>query len=229
MKTGKCSLTVMVEAIAGKEIRGSWMADPSVHTVYEVLAPLVSTTGVFDLPLVQGKSVLTFRHLGPAIQRIASDLGRRAAVRETLPELAAWLLTEVERKRVIDMEDLSAPARESRKARRLLERMLLVTSELVHTVRGYHTAVVRPWEDSPLAKASKQAAEHLTLQSAQEELLEACLHSAVLAPEREVRGWLPFAPVALRAMEHSGKLARLRADKVWFTLSTTLQACGASS
>jgi hypothetical protein len=73
MATGRSSLATMTQAIAGKEIRGSWMADPSCHAAYDILTKLLSRTGVYELPLVEGKSVLFTDGLCAAIQRVAND------------------------------------------------------------------------------------------------------------------------------------------------------------
>ncbi len=214
MATGRSSLATMAQAIAGREVRGSWMADPSCHAVYDMLTQILSRAGVHELPLVQGKSVIFTNGLGAAIERVASDPDRRAAARLALSPSAAWLLGEVESAGELRMDSVPLPAKEGRTARTVLERELLVVGESLHTDRGYHTAVLRPWDSSPLAQRFSSKVDSLSLEKAQRALLEACLHSAIVAPEQEVLKWLAFAPQVVEDLVATGKVTRLRREEL---------------
>ncbi len=226
MTTGRSSLATMTQAIAGKEIRGIWMADPSCHSVYAILTKVLSRTGVYELPLVEGKSVLFTDGLGAAIQRMASAPDRRAAALTALSPSAAWLLGEVESAGELRMDSVPLPAKEGRAARTVLVRELLVVGESLHTERGCHTAVLRPWTSSRIAQRFSGKVDKLSLNDARATLLEACLHSAIVAPEQEVLKWLPHAPRLVEELVAAGKVVRLGAEKTWLTLTVTLRRYG---
>jgi hypothetical protein len=85
--------------------------------------------------------------------------------------------------------------------------------------RGYHTSLLRPWVHSEVAQEFSAEAGTLSLKDAQAAILEACLHSAVVAPEQEARKWLPFAPLIVEELVSTGRVTRLRAARNWLTIT----------
>lgn len=208
MASGRSSLPLITEAIAGRHIRGSWMADAEVHRIYAITHRLTSRD-VLAVPLVLGKETLIDSSLGPAIERIASDSNRRGEVLQRLTPLARQLLERVERTGRVRMDRWAPPTRRARPARLLLERHLLVASRDIHTERGYHTSIVTLWRASAIATRFAVAARRLTFEKAQDALLLAALRSAVIAPEREARRWFAFGAGRIDALLAQGALQRL--------------------
>ncbi|HET8680126.1 MAG TPA: hypothetical protein VFM39_08380 [bacterium] len=215
MVSGRSSLPLMTEAIAGRHIRGSWMADPEVYRIHGIKRRLTSRD-LLAVPLILGKETLVDSSLGPAIARVASD--NRGDVLRQLTPLARHLLEQVERTGRVRMDRWGAPTRRARPARLLLERHLLVTSQDIHTERGYHTSIVMPWRASAIATRFAVAARRLTSEKAQDALLLAALRSAVIAPEREARRWFAFGAGRIAALLAQGALQRLMVGgRAWLT------------
>lgn len=208
LAVGRSSLPMLAEAIIGAPLAGSWMAHPQVFRIHRILGGL-RRYRLPAAPLILGRETIFDPSLGPAVERLAGDPARRAAVCAHLPPLARRLLDEVEEKGLVRMDQWTAPAREARRARLLLVRHLLVQSLEAHTAAGYHTAMVRPWTRSVLAKRFSVDAARMTLEEALDEILLAAVRSAVLAPEREVRRWLPASRDRVEALARRGALTRI--------------------
>ena len=63
MATGRSSLPMLAEAIAGRRLKGSWMAHPEVYRIYDVLQRLSSRDALW-VPLVLGKQAVIHPSLG---------------------------------------------------------------------------------------------------------------------------------------------------------------------
>ncbi len=211
---------MMAEAVSGRALRGSWMANPEVYRIYDILKKIHTSHAVVAAPLVLGKETLLDASLGPAVARIASDQARRNAARAQLPVLARRLLDDVETHGEVRMDQWPAPTRRGRAARLLLERLLLVHSRDLHTQGGYHTAVVMPWSTSTIAIRCKDMARRLTIEEAQEQLILASVRAAVIVPEREARRWFTLGALQVDTLIARGTLDRTMAGKVaWLTVS----------
>src|SRR3989475_7192029 len=210
LSTGRSSLPSLAEAIAGRQLRGSWMANPEVFRIYKVLGKVHRSDAVVTAPLILGKETLLDDTLGPAVARIAGDPRRRNAAKASLPPLAKRLLADVEAHGEVRMDRWPASAKRGREARLWLERLLLVVSHDLHTESGYHTAVVIPWRKSRIAVRFRKLAKRLKLDEAEDQLILGAVRSAVVAPEREVRRWFVFGARPVDRLMHEGKLERLR-------------------
>ncbi len=208
MATGRSSLPLLTEAIAGRHLAGSWMAHPEVHRIYRILGRL-EKHGIARAPLVLGKQVAMDASLGPAVERIASDPDRCSRARSQVPPLARKLLDRVEAVGRARMDRWGVPTVQARRARSLLERELLVASSDIHTEGGYHTSIVIPWRASAFSKQFSTQAARLTFDEAQDQVLLAAIRSAVCAPEREVRRWFVFGGGRIEALLNQGTLTRL--------------------
>ena len=219
LSTGRSSLPMLAEVIAGRHLRGSWMANPEVYQIYELLKRIYRHPDVLSASIVLGKDTLIHESLGPAVERIASDPERRRVALAALPPLARRLLNEVERAGEVRMDRWSASTKPAREARLRLERDLLAISRELHTERGYHTAVVLPWRRSKSSTYYRVKARRLTYDRAVDEVMVAAIHSAVIAPEREVRRWFQFGRNRLDTMIQRGTLARLGTGRqTWLAL-----------
>jgi hypothetical protein len=207
--TGKAAIPNMADAIAGRPLRGSWMANPEVHLIYRLTSRL---QGFLGAPLILGKSTTVDPALAPALYSLAADPARRQDARGRLSLDAARLLELVAQRGAVRMDAIDLPTKQSRKARVELEREFLVHSYDIHTDRGAHTSVIEEWEMSPLAK-ELAGTELSSLEHAVDTLVHAGLRSAVLAPEREVRKWFEGASGALDRLVNSGSAQQLRAAK----------------
>jgi hypothetical protein len=132
MASGRSSLPVLTEAIAGREIRGSWMADPEVHRIHDVWYGLDERHEHFTAPLVMGKRAIFVAALGPAVARVATDPQRVAEAYRRLAPPARRLLADVERRGSVRVDEWTAGPREGSAARIELARELLVASETIH-------------------------------------------------------------------------------------------------
>src|SRR5437667_908347 len=142
--TGQSSLPSLAEAIAGRQLRGRWMANPEVFGIYKILGTVSRSKAVLSAPLVLGKETFVDASLAPAVARIAGDATRRSACSASLPPLAKRLLTDVEAHGEVRMDRWSASTPRGRKARLVLERLLLVTNGGLDTESGDSTACVTP-------------------------------------------------------------------------------------
>lgn len=209
MTTGRSSLPVLAEAIAGRHIAGSWMAHGEAGRIYRILRA-INRYDTLACPLILGKHVRIDPTLGPALGRVATDPARQASARAALPVLARRLLDRVESRGRVRLDQWAPPTKEARRARLLLERELLVFGREVHTARGYHTTILLPWRDSAFAKRFSVGAARLAFEDATDQLLLAAARSAVVAPEAEVRRWFVFGGDRLASLLAAGRLERLR-------------------
>lgn len=214
---GGGSIAVLANAIAGRQLAGSWMAHPESKVIYDIFTALEQSE--FGAIKIGGKWALIDPLLGPAVVRIATDEQRRTRTVEALPPTARQLLKRVVAEGSLAMDSSGLSTKEGRNARLILEQSLLVESQSVHTERGSHTVVLRPWEATRFAKEFKAEALQLKLPAAEETLLAACLHSAVLAPQNEANRWFDFAPTRIEAMLAAGQIEKLESGKKWLTLA----------
>jgi hypothetical protein len=215
LTTGKGSLPSLPQAVVGREIRGSWMADREVHRIYRVLSDLLSRP-VLQATLFGGKSCLLPAAAAPVLQRIAADAERRRGARSALSPAAARLLDEVETEGEARRDAVRGAEAEGRKARLELQRHLLVWPEEVHTDRGYHTVRLRPWSASPFDRRAAEA-DRLGYDEAVDRLVLAAVRAAVIVPRREARAWLPFGQGRLEALLAAGDLRALGPGASWVT------------
>lgn len=217
MSTGRAGLPLLTEAIAGRPLAGSWMAHPEVRRIYNILGRLAKYD-VVTAPLILGKEAVMDASLGPAVDRIAGERGRRARVRGRLPLLARRLLDQIEAEGRVRMDHWGVATKRARPARLVLERELLVAASGIHTESGYHTAIVVPWRTSKFSQRFAKEAARLTFAEAQDMLLMAAVRSAVIAPEREVRRWFVFGAERIDILLAQGALERLTAaGRTWVT------------
>ncbi len=209
LATGHSSLPCLAEGITGRALVGSWMADREVYRIYAIVKAVLKVPSVVAVPLILGKLTLLDQSLAPAVARLAADRTRRKSAIAQLPRLARQLLAQVEDEGEVRMDRLSVPTTQGRRARGVLERELLVVSRDLHTERGYHTSVVMPWADSPIARRFMQRARPLGYEEAQDLLVSSAVQSAVCVPEREARRWFVFGPPRFDALVERRQLQRL--------------------
>ena len=209
LATGHSSLPCLAEAITGRALVGSWMADSAVYRIYAIVKAVLNVPSVFAVPLILGKLTLVDRSLAPAVARLAADPARRQSAIAQLPHLARQLLAQVEAEGEVRMDRLSVPTPQGRRARGLLEREMLVVSRDLHTERGYHTSVVIPWADSPIARRFGRRARRLAYEEAQDLLVRSAVQSAVCVPEREARRWFVFGAARFDALVERNQIRRL--------------------
>lgn len=215
MESGRSSLPVLTEAIAGRPITGSWMADPEVHRIHRLMGRL-SRLGFVHAPLIMGKDVIMDPSLGPAVERIADDPERKEKAVRQLPALARRLFEDVQAEGRLRMDGWKVPTAKARPARLVLEKELLVSSGHIHTERGYHTAVVRPWKASQFSKQFRKEAKKLSFEQAADALILAALRSSVIVSEREARRWFVFGEDRFDALIDRGSIERFsEAGKTW--------------
>lgn len=209
LATGHSSLPCLAEGIAGRALVGSWMADPNVYRIYAIVKAVLKAPSVVAVPLILGKLTLLNQSLAPAVARLAADPARRRTAIAQLPPLARQLLTQVEAEGEVRMDRLSVPTTQGRRARGLLERELLVVSRDLHTERGYHTSIVIPWADSPIARRFMRRARRLAYEEAQDLLVCSAVQSAVCVPEREARRWFVFGAARFDVLVERNQMRRL--------------------
>jgi hypothetical protein len=207
-ETGHAGVPVLAHAIAGRELVGSWMASPEVYRIYDLLQELTEHDLCF-LALLDGKVTIIDPSLAPAVQRIATDPGRRARLIAQLPPAAAKLLRRVEHEGDVQMDHTGMSTKEGRAARLRLERHLLVVSQGIHTERGSHTTALRPWSESQIARRCQVTDGLPDLETSMDLLVEAALRAAVILTEREARKWFDFAAERIDVLVDAGRIERL--------------------
>jgi hypothetical protein len=207
-ETGHAGVPVLAHTIAGRELVGSWMAAPEVYGIYDLLNELVDHNLCFA-PLLDGKVTIFDPSLAPAVQRIATDPGRRAGLIAQLPPPAAKLLRRVEREGDVRMDHTGMSTKEGRAARLRLERHLLVVSTSIHTERGSHTSALRPWSESRLAHRHQTTDALPDLETSMDLLVDAAVRAAVVVSEREARKWFDFAAERIDVLVDAGRIERL--------------------
>ena len=184
------------------------MADRDVYRIYAIMKAVLKVPSVVAVPLILGKLTLLDQSLAPAVGRLAADPARRRSAIAQLPPLVRQLLAQVEADGEVRRDRLSVPTPQGRRARGLLERELLVVSRDLHTERGYHTSVVMPWADSPIARRFMRRARRLAYEEAQDLLVRSAVQSAVCVPEREARRWFVFGPAPFDGLVERNQLQR---------------------
>lgn len=117
--------------VAGGPVRGSWWAHPKGRAIFRAANTLHDHPDVVAVKLIDGKVTFVHRRLWPALNAVAL-----AASTKGLSSAARRLLARVRR---------VGELRASGPAVKELERRLLVRTAQVHTERGAHELVVRPW------------------------------------------------------------------------------------
>ena len=208
LQTGRSALPALTNAIAGRVLNGSWMANPEVHHIYRLMSRLPKERALVAA-LVLGKETIVVPDLAPAVHVVAADDTRRNWALSQLPPIACRLLDDVEATGSVRMDHWSVKGKDARDARYVLQNQLLVWSDELHTERGSHTTVVRPWHGSPVATAAAGVSES-TMDEAAAALFDAALHAAVIAPEREAGRWFSFLPTSpLEQALDEGRAVRL--------------------
>jgi len=132
-------LPCFVEEVAGEPVRGSWWGHPRGKVIFNLSEDLADTGEVLVAKVAHGKVGLVHAALWPALVRIVTDRGWRAAQERGLPAAARDLLARVERLDALRLEAAD------RKPGKVLEQRLLVLAASVHTDKGSHVTVLRPW------------------------------------------------------------------------------------
>lgn len=156
-------LPSFVEEVAGGPVKGSWWGHPRGKLIFNLSEDLADTGEVLVGKLARGKVGLLHAALWPALYRIVSDAGWRAQQRADLAPEGHALLARVE-----ESDDVRVASSE-RKAGKVLESKLLVLAASVHTERGSHVTVLRPWSKWA-SDAVKAAARDLSLEDARQAL-----------------------------------------------------------
>jgi hypothetical protein len=208
-EVGHAGVPVLAHAVAGRQLVGSWMASPEVHRIYDLLSELADHDhDLCSATLLDGKVTIFEPSLAPPVQRLASDPDRRARLIAELPPPARRLLDRVERDGEVRMDHTGLSTKEGRAARLRLERLLLAVSVQIHTDRGSHTAALRPWSESRLARRSGAARSLPDLETSMDLLLEAAVNAAVVVSERDARKWFDFAAGRLDHLVEEGRVER---------------------
>lgn len=123
--------------VTGAPIRGSWWAHPRSHEIFRVNCTLAEHPDVLVVKLVSAKITYIHRELWPQI--IAIGRARAAWQLERISPAALELLEEIGSAPVLTDRRLAKPASE-------LEKVLLVSSEQVHTATGSHARQIESWD-----------------------------------------------------------------------------------
>jgi hypothetical protein len=198
MASGRSSLPTLTEAIVGHAIKGSWMADPEVHRIYDLWTDC-DFAGVLSAPLVQGKQVFVRGDLGPAVVSIAGNKSRLAQAVANLKPLERQLYDAVVESGEVRMDEWAqvnaVKTSAARTARNRLAALFLVEGDELHTDAGYHTVIVRP---------RKHPRATVPFAAATRELLLAAIRACVLADAKEVQKWNDWSSDALEALLDDG-------------------------
>lgn len=188
VSSGKGAPASLTEGIAGRRLPGSWMSHPEGRWIYALGGALLRA-GFVPAPVVEGKWVELEPSLAPAVASYGLDEARVAAARDGLDEACRTFAGEVESAGSLRADESSLPPKVRAKARRQLERLMLIQSEEVHTDKGHHISVCSMW--NPPAEPT------MSRSNAEDALVEALLHSSVIAPVKEVRKWFDGSGPAL--------------------------------
>src|SRR5436853_222098 len=123
--------------VTGAPIRGSWWAHPRSHDIFRVSCHVAEHPDVLVVKLVSSKVTYVHRALWPYVVTIGR--GRAAWQLESLSRAALELLEDVDRAPVQTDRGFAKPASE-------LEKVLLVSSEQVHTAAGSHARRLESWD-----------------------------------------------------------------------------------
>jgi hypothetical protein len=137
----------LVAAIAGEPVRGSWWGHPAGKAIWRAGVAIEESGEALVCKLAGGKLTFVHRRLWPALARVVTDPGWRAARIARLSPEARDLLARVE------IAEVRQPPR---KPREELERAMLADARQVH--EGRHVTILRPWDlgpplDAPVAVA----------------------------------------------------------------------------
>lgn len=123
--------------VTGAPVHGSWWAHPRSHDIFRVSCDLAEHRDVLVIKLVSSKVTYVHRALWPYVFTIGR--ARAAWQLESLSGAALELLEEVDRAPFQTDGGFAKPASE-------IERVLLVSSEQVHTAAGSHARRLESWD-----------------------------------------------------------------------------------
>lgn len=159
----------LVALVVGGPVRGSWWSHPEGKRIYAIASAVEVSPDVLAAKLVAGKVTYLHRRLWPALIRVVTDAGWRAARSARLSADAVALLAAVEARGALDADDAAAVvagAAALKKARTALDERALILVASEHTERGHHASTLHAWSRwAPPAVA--RAARGLTLAAAQ--------------------------------------------------------------
>jgi hypothetical protein len=165
----------LVALVVGGPVRGSWWGHPEGKRIYAIASAVEASPDVLAAKLVAGKVTYLHRRLWPALIRVVTDPGWRAARSARLSADAVALLAAVEARGELHADDAAAViagVAALKKARTVLDERALVLAVSEHTERGHHASTLHAWSRwAPPAVA--RAARALTLAAAQAELAAA--------------------------------------------------------
>jgi hypothetical protein len=207
MQSGQSSLPTLTQAIVGHTIRGSWMADPEVHRIYDVWQGVASSGEFVETRAILGKQSYVIAGLAPALVRVGLDADIRADAVTTLTPVARALLDDVEQQGEVRFDTWEgAPRPHARRARDQLVHRLLVEPHEEHTAAGHHINVLLPWRECTTASRHKRAAAKRTTHQAQDDLIHASIAAAVIAPTKEIGSWTLWAGDTLDRLLNDGRV-----------------------
>jgi len=208
MNTGGASIAVAAWAIAGRALTGSWMAHPEAHRIYDTLGSL-GPPAFFPVRLVDGKYVTVTADLAAVVHAYAGDAQRVQRAEAELSPDQTKLLAAIRADGEVRMDRWPGTTAQRNALRRALDRRLLVVTKEVHADRGgAHVAVVRPWSAGEIALAGRGASAR-DFDGAVDALVEAALHSAVVASAAEARRWFAHAAEGLTRLLERGEVVEL--------------------
>ena len=197
-------LVSLVEQVAGRAVPGSWWSHARGGDIYRIANELEDHAEVLVAKLVGGKVTFVHACLWPALYRVVTDAGWRAAALATASPAA---------RRVLDAVSASGPLRfdtwlagipaahraASRKAKDEIDKGMLARAAQVHTSAGRHATVLSSWE-SWAAPDTVAAAARLDLATARSVLAEATLGLPTPCTSQRV----PACAGATRSRRHRG-------------------------
>ena len=147
-------LPSVASIVVGAPVKGSWWAHPAGHAIFRAAEELAEHPDILICKLVSGKVTFVHRRLWPAVAAVGS--AREPWQLAGLSRAARALLDRVTRQGEIQV---------SGDATRELERVLLVSSEQVHTASGAHAKVLRTWDSWAVRRITPQRAKQQLEQS----------------------------------------------------------------
>jgi hypothetical protein len=165
----------LIVGIVGAPVSGSWWSHPQGKQIYAIATGLEESGDALASKLVGGKVTYLHRRLWPALIRVVTDAGWRAARAADLPVAAADLLAVVEQSGelgAVEATGVVGGKAAFTKARAALEQRALIHATSEHTDRGHHAAVLMSWKRWASPEVAR-GARALTLAAAQAELASA--------------------------------------------------------
>lgn len=145
-------LPSLVSEVAGEDLKGGWWGHDAAHLIFALYTDLRAHPDVLTAKLIDGKITFVHRALWPSLLRVVTDVKWRRMRRCLLLDESRVLLNLVRRHKLLRMSRATNIAeiqnmnrKTLKRAKKNLEKSVLVRADQAHTDKGRHETIFEAW------------------------------------------------------------------------------------